>query len=397
MRVSLAAVTVLVAMTSWSTGVMAADAAKQPAAVNASKATGTGPKKPARVKPAYPDGEIRATFGELPKSKDREEGLRQIEATLDNYQSGGLNTVILWVTSRYLAALDNPELQKAEPTAAWDAFGEYLRAAKQRKIQVHAWYSPWIRKELFRAVELELHPEWAALTAKGVVSPKGVLCFVRPEVRQFELDLMAKMMDRYPDLVGIQMEEPGYRWKDDYCYCDTCRAFCQENFGLDIRKNLEDSKPTVQSLAAFMCTDFVIRLRKMMLDKRPDMWLSANGSASDFEWYIGRDWHTWARRGLIDFYMPQIYCNKLSRFENAAEITKKCLDGHCDMVPAIGVTWQAIVPKKQPPKLIKEEILATRKMGAKGFSLFPAKALDDTYYRVISEAVHQQPASATKP
>ncbi|MEN6405321.1 MAG: family 10 glycosylhydrolase [Thermoguttaceae bacterium] len=396
MRVSLAAIAVLVATTSWLTGVMAADAAKQPAAVNESKATGTGPTKPARVKPAYPDGEIRAVCVQLPKSKDREEGLRQIEESLDKCKSSGFNTVLLWITSRYLAAMDNPELQKTEPIASWDALGEYLRVAQQRRIQVHAWYSPWIRKEINRAVELEQHPEWAALTAKGTVSPKGVLCFIRPEVRQFELDVLSKMMDRYPDLAGIQIEEPGYRWKDDYCYCDTCRAFCQKNFGLDIRKNLEDSKPAVHSLAAFMCTDFFIRLRKMMNDKRPDMWLSANGSYRDFEWYIGRDWHTWARRGLIDFYVPQVFATTAKQFTNSSTITKRSLGG-CDMVPAIGVTWQAIVPKKQPPELIKAEILAARKVGAKGFVIFNEAALDGPYYQAISEAIHEKSASATKP
>ena len=57
--------------------------------------------------------------------------------------------------------------------------------------------------------------------------PDGI-CFVRPEVRQFELDLIAKAIDRYPDLAGIHIEEPGYNWGNDYCYCDYCRQFCQQ-------------------------------------------------------------------------------------------------------------------------------------------------------------------------
>ncbi|MEN6405325.1 MAG: family 10 glycosylhydrolase [Thermoguttaceae bacterium] len=388
MRVSHVAIVVLAATMSWTADAMAADAtAKQPA---------SAAQKPARIKPAYPDGEMRATFYMLPKTGDREKGLQTIESALDDFRSARLNTVLVWVTSRYLVALDDAEIQKTEPMASWDAFGEFIRAAKKRGIQVHAWYSPWIRKSKPNAVELELHPEWAALTAKGAVSPKGALCFVRPEVRQFELDVVSKMIDRYPDLVGVQMEEPGHKWKDDYCYCDFCRAFCQKNFGLDIRKNLKDAKPTVHSLSAFVCTDFIIRLRKIMLDKRPDLWFSANGGYNDAEWYIGRDWHTWARRGLIDFYMPQIYCDDAAVFANRAAMAKHSLNG-CDLVPAIGVSWQAIAPKKQPPKLIQEEIAATHKLGAQGFAIFHSRSLDETYYRAIAKAVGEKSASTAKP
>ncbi|MEN6405323.1 MAG: family 10 glycosylhydrolase [Thermoguttaceae bacterium] len=399
MRVSLAVIAVLAASMSWTTVAMAADgAAQQPAKAAAaeSKATGVAAQKPARVKPAYPDGQIRGVFGLLPTTDNRETGLRQIEASVDKCRAGGLNSIFVSVSSRYLAALDDPKFQTDKLKVSWDALGELIRAAKKQNIQVHAWYSPWIRKEKARAVELELHPEWAALTAKGVVSPKGVLCFVRPEVRQFELDVLSKMMDRYPDLAGIHIEEPGYRHEDDFCYCDRCRAFCRKNFGLDIRKNLEDSKPTVHSLAAFMCTDFFIRLRKIMNEKRPDMWLSANGGYNDAEWFMGRDWHNWARRGLIDFYMPQIYCRKSASFASRAAMTKQSLGG-CDMVPIIGVSWQAIAPEKKPPEAIKMEITAAQKLGTKGFAVFCERVLDDAHYQAIHEAIRKKPTSATEP
>jgi hypothetical protein len=173
-------------------------------------------------------------------------------------------------------------------------------------------------------------------------------------------------------------------------------VFCQENFGIDIRKNLEDAKPTVHSLAAFMCTDFFIRLRKMMNDKRPDMCLSANGGDDDSEWYIGRDWHTWARRGLIDFYVPQAASKNIASFTHQVTRAKKSLNG-CDMVPSIFVSWQAIAPKKQPPELIKTEIVTARKLGAKGFVIFAQATMEDGHYRAVGEAIHEKPKQATKP
>jgi hypothetical protein len=43
------------------------------------------------------------------------------------------------------------------------------------------------------------------------------------EVRKYELDLIEKIIDRYPDIVGIHIEEPGFNWGADYCHCDYCR------------------------------------------------------------------------------------------------------------------------------------------------------------------------------
>jgi uncharacterized lipoprotein YddW (UPF0748 family) len=272
-----------------------------------------------------------------------------------------------------------------------------IRAAKQRHIEVHMWYSPWIYKETSRADELRSHPEWAAVSAKGVVDPDGI-CLARPEVRQYELDLIARAIDRYPDLAGVHIEEPGYNWGHDFCYCDFCRQFCQQNFGLDIRKDSQAAKPTVHSLAAFMCTDFFLRLRKIMSDKRPEMWLSANGgSGDDAEWFIGRDWHTWARRGLIDFYVPQLYTDDVKGFTKAGLETKACLGG-CDVVTGMAVSWSGIHPKRQPPEVIQAEIAAARKLGAKGFAVYYVPFLQDEHYRAIHAAIEAKngPKAAPK-
>jgi hypothetical protein len=338
---------------------------------------------------AYPDGEIRALWGPLSQVKQRESGLREIEANLDKMKSGGMNTYFVLIESRYLAALDRPELHEAEPLAVWDALGELIHAAKKKNIQVHIWYSPWIYKSVGRGIELKDHPDWAAKSDKGEADPDGI-CLVRPEVRQYELDLLEKAIARYPDLAGIHIEEPGFNWGPGYCYCDHCRKHCLENFHLDICKDPEAARPTVHSLAAFSCTDFFIRLRAKMLAARPEMWLSANGGGgNDEEWYIGRDWHTWARRGLIDFYVPQLYSPDVKWFKEVGAKTKACL-GSCDMVAGMAVSWSGIYPKKQPPALIAKEIAAARKLGAKGFCVYYGPFLDKEHYQGIREAVEEK-------
>jgi uncharacterized lipoprotein YddW (UPF0748 family) len=339
------------------------------------------------VPKVYPGGELRGIWCGLPKAQTREEGLPEIRDTLDKLKAAGLNTLLVWTESRYLAALDRPELQQAEPRAAWDALGEVIRAAKERGLQVHVWYSPWIYKAASRAVELEDHPEWAAVSADGVADRDGI-CFVRPEVRQFELDLLGRLIDRYPDLAGIHIEEPGFNWGADYCYCDHCQQLCREWFGLDIRGDLTAAKPVVHNLAAFMCADFFARLRQMMMAKRPQMWLSANGSGGDNpDWYIGRDWTTWARRGYLDFYVPQLYTKSVEAFTQRGLLTKGRL-GACDLVTGMAVSWSGIYPERQTPEVIQAEIAAARTLGAKGFVVFHLDHLYDEHLRAIREILN---------
>lgn len=333
----------------------------------------------------FPDGELRAIWCGLPKAKEREAGLREIGETVGKLKRAGLNTLLIWTESVYIAALDHVEFQQAEPRAAWDALGETIQAAKQHGLQVHVWYSPWVYKTVSRAVELKEHPDWAAVSAKGVVDKEGI-CFVRPEVRQFELDLLGKLLDRYPDLTGLHIEEPGFNWGADYCYCDHCQQLCRQWFGVNIRQDLAAAKPVVHNLAAFMCSDFFARLRQLTLDKRPELWLSANGSGGDNpDWYIGRDWTTWAQRGYVDFYVPQLYTKSVDAFRQQGLRTKSRL-GTCDLVTGMAVSWSGIYPERQTADVIKAEIGAARVLGAKGFVIFHLDHLHDEHWRALKEA-----------
>ena len=179
--------------------------------------------------------------------------------------------------------------------------------------------------------------------------------------------MIGKAIDRYADLAGVHIEEPGFNWGDDFCYCDYCRRFCQQTFGSDIRQNPPAAKAMLNNLAAFMCSDFFARLREMTMGKRPQVWLSANGSGgANPDWYIGRDWTTWARRGYLDFYVPQLYTRSVEHFAKEGEATKSCL-GECDLVTGMAVSWSGIYPARQSPQLIAAEIAAARESWREGF------------------------------
>ena len=64
----------------------------------------------------YPDGELRAIWGPLPKSSKRDEGLREIAASLDKIKSGGLQHAFRLdrvAVSRRLGSARTPEARAA--------------------------------------------------------------------------------------------------------------------------------------------------------------------------------------------------------------------------------------------------------------------------------------------
>jgi hypothetical protein len=339
---------------------------------------------------AFPDGQMRAIWCALPKATNREQGSREVAGTLDKLKACGLNTLFVWTESLYIATLNRPGLPQGDTRAAWDGMGEMIKAAQDRRMQVHVWYSPWIYKDKGRAVELREHPDWMAVNAKGAADPDGV-CLARPEVRRYELDLLRSLVDRYPDLAGIHIEEPGYNW-GEYCYCDHCRKLCRDWYGMDTAADTDTARPLLRHLAASSCTDFIIRLRQMLLSKRPGAWLSANGcggTGAEIDWQIGRDWVAWARHGYIDFYVPQLYTRSVEDFIQGGLKTKELLGG-CDLVTGMAVSWSGIYPERQAPAVIQGQIRAAEQLGAKGFAVYHLDHFQEPHFQAIREAVQGQ-------
>jgi uncharacterized lipoprotein YddW (UPF0748 family) len=342
---------------------------------------------------AFPGSRIRGLWGYL-KSEKREEGLQEIQDTLGQIQRAGINSVFIWVSSLYIAALDRPELRRLDPQSEWDALGEILKAAREHSLQVHAWYSPWINKAEGEAVELRDHPEWAAVDATGKADDESI-CFMRPEVRQYELHLIENLLNHYPDLAGVHIEEPGL--PEEYCYCGFCHRLWHDWYGTDIPRDLASNAPLRESLKAAMCTDFIVRLRQTMQANWPGVWLSANGGGGDgaMEWKIGRDWVTWAHRGYVDFYVPQLYTEDAEDFISQAKNTKETL-GPCNLVTGIGVNWTGMSSEWQKPEVLREQILASEQIGSKGFIVFRLDHLRDEHFVAIHEALETIRAGTEK-
>ncbi|MCX6917275.1 MAG: family 10 glycosylhydrolase, partial [Verrucomicrobia bacterium] len=137
-------------------------------------------------------------------------GHTEITNSIAGMKAAGLNSVFVWMDSLYIAALEHTNTRPYyEAKAGWDSFGELLKEATRQSIQVHLWYSPWREKYTDTGVELIDHPEWVAVDANGSsTNAQHCICPVRPEVREFELNTIINIIDRYPDISGIHLEEP---------------------------------------------------------------------------------------------------------------------------------------------------------------------------------------------
>ena len=54
---------------------------------------------------------------------DPAKGKEQVHSTVQKLAEHNFNLVLLWVTSDYLVALDDPEYQKKNRNASWDSLG----------------------------------------------------------------------------------------------------------------------------------------------------------------------------------------------------------------------------------------------------------------------------------
>ncbi len=336
------------------------------------------------VAKSWPEGEMRAVWWWGPQERaDREKCLAEATAMLDRLKATGFNTILLSVNSMVLAAVDRPELQQGVPGSDWDYVGGVVKLASERGLQVHLWYAPWTYKRPSQSVELLDHPEWRAVYAGGRTADG--ICFVRADSRQYQLDLLQRTLERTPGLAGLHIEEPGH----PTCHCEYCAKLAKEWLGLDIIGDPGGSETSLRNLAAYMNGDFFARLRQMVNQVRPELWLSANGSpGANPDWSIARDWPTWSRRGYTDFYIPQIYTEDVARFTTLARETQGAL-GDGTMVAGMAASWTGIYPRRQDPANLVAEIKSARELGAKGFCIFRAALFEEPHWEALSKLLHE--------
>jgi len=245
-----------------------------------------------------------------------------------------------------------------------------LQAAHRHGLRVHVWKVNWNLLTAPREFIENMRRQGRTQVSSGG-KPIDWLCPSHPENRALERDSMLEVVRRYP-VDGIHFDYIRYPHEDS-CFCDGCRQRFQQQTGVQVAKWPDDvvSGPQASAFRQWRCdqiTSLVAEVSREARRIRPGILVSA-AVFSDYpscKDYVGQDWLEWIRRGYLDFVCPMNYTPDPARFESVVRRQMELVGGRIPLYPGIGATS----PEVLPPLAVAEQILAARRCGAKGFTIF---------------------------
>jgi uncharacterized lipoprotein YddW (UPF0748 family) len=349
--------------------------------------------------------EIRAIWAHVSQlDADADKGKAQVRQWAERFARARLNIVYPWVESSYLAAVEDSRLLPGVPNAKWDALGVLVRECANLGMQVHPWYSFTYYKG-GSSPEFLAHPDCRAVRLDELVpDPKtnrlhparwSDVCPSHPEGREFQIRLLERMLDRYPQMSGIHVEEPGFGYRDN-CFCPLCQELFRKLYGFDQKQAPNGDEAT--ELKTLGTTAFVRVLRQRLLKRNPLLVLTANGG---YDWreerVLGRDWARWAGCGWLDGYAAQIYVYRPELLAQRARLVVSDLGAHCQVTIGINISPPATRPVLLKPDEVCQMVHVIRQSGAEGIALFHAGLLSDEYAAALAAGPFAQPATPPKP
>jgi uncharacterized lipoprotein YddW (UPF0748 family) len=356
-----------------------------------------------------PNSEIRAVWmvPRLLFDEDPDKGKMEVRKFVKKIADANFNVILAEMPSEYIAAITDDRYQKVIPIIKWDAIGELIKNSREAGIQVHIWYSftdyKSPRSPEFNPVH-NGNPEWAAVQidelnmdrTSNVKSLRrmSVICPLHPEARHWELRLLGQVLQRYPLLSGVHIEEPGYGGRGD-CVCDLCLKLYRDIYGIIGTPDVNG--PQAEELKCLGTTEFMRQLRNQTKIKNPKILLSVNGGHSwQIDRHSGRNWKRWADLKWLDFYVPQIYTTDVNKLRDNAQTTVLALGNDCPVVVGIAVKWGLEERNRNSVETILKEIDIARRVGAKGVIIYKAEYLTNEYLSALKSGPFRDPAPLPK-
>jgi len=255
-----------------------------------------------------------------------------------------------------------------------DMLQEVIREGRDRKMAV----IPWFEYGLMAPEDSELvkrHPEWITRRRDG----SNLITFgennevrivrlnpVHPEVRQFLTDLVTEVVQKY-DVDGIQFDDhfgfPVDMGYDNY----TVELYKSEHGG---NAPPEDHRePEWMRWRAKFVTDLWVKIFAAVRFHKPNAIVSLAPNPRQFSYdFFLQDWYRWARLGMIDELIVQVYRDSLFSF--AGELEDSVLYALQQKIPvAIGILTGLRI-RNVDMGLISSQVDLTRLFGLDGFSYF---------------------------
>ncbi|PMP95163.1 MAG: hypothetical protein C0168_06920 [Candidatus Aminicenantes bacterium] len=254
---------------------------------------------------------------------DKEEAMKKMGETLDEYVKAGINTVIMLVKDTSGYVFYDSEIGAKSPCYDWDFFGVFLEEARKRNLSVHPWFCAFPESALVGKVRE--HSEWL------IVDPgREMVRTVNPalpEVRAYEISLMVELVKKYGldwvhlDYIRFPCEPTEPYFSHD---AKTLQLFKEET-GIDFNAlKARDSGNSYWNAwlnwNRDQVTRFVRELKEELVkvagaEDKVKISAAVFPDPDNARVLIGQDWTTWGKQGLVDMLCPMLYTNDTAMFD----------------------------------------------------------------------------------
>jgi uncharacterized lipoprotein YddW (UPF0748 family) len=324
---------------------------------------------------------------------EREPALAKIRETLDRYAAAGINALFMLVKDTSGHVYFRGGSGVPDPAYTWDFFGAFLDEARARRMTVHPWFCVFPEGGLLG--EVRAHPEWL-ISGRGGELVRTVNPAL-PEVRAYEIGLMAELAARYPvDWIHLDyIRFPCEPEEPYFSYDARTRELCRAETGVDplALKARDTGNPLWNVWLEWnrdRVTAFVSELRAALKSGGRAVRISAAvfPEPANAAVLIGQDWERWAADGLIDMLCPMLYTNDTALFDklgrrSAAAVRAGRRDGRVLVCPGIGIGTSH---NQATPEIMLEEIGLSRALGADGVVFFSTSSLTDPFLKALEDA-----------
>ncbi len=206
----------------------------------------------------------------------------------------------------------------------------------------------------------------------------------RPEVQEFMVNLIVDVVERYPEIDGIQLDDhfgiPVEMSYDDF----TINLYQQEKETAE-NPNTNPDSSNWRNWRTDKVTQLLQQIFKAVKNKRGNCIVSISPNPLKFskDNYLA-DWKKWENEGIAEEIVLQVYRNSVNAF--AGELDKSEIKDCCNHIPtSIGILSGIKGTSVNFSPLIQGHIEATRNRDFAGFSFFS--------YETIINKVPMQPDS----
>jgi len=281
----------------------------------------------------------------------------------------------------------------------------YCKAAKEKKIKVHAWVSPAFCVE--QVVNRTIPAKRVAAMKKEFGFVLLRTCLNHPYNRENGLKNIARLVKTHEGLIdGLHLD---YIRNDNAqllrrypCECEACRAYRKRYLGYErltaadmdnvdimykeiefrnrnITQYVREAKKLTE--AAGLELSFAARanyLNQADMEKPPVYGLGP----AIFE---GQDWVSWADQGLVDFICPMNYHTDTKMFARVYNDHARLLNGtNVKHYAGIGVKSSL---GENPPERVRKHIEIVKKAGGRGCVFFCFNAITDAHGQALKAAL----------